>query len=124
MTDLARHFGELSDGWEIYQGLEERMSCKDDTYTEETVMKMDGGCHCGNITYTAEIDPENVGICHCTDCQTFSGSAFRTSVRATKDDISVSRRADRKFMPRRPKAARSAPRRSVRNAARRSIRRL
>ena len=48
-------------------------------------MKIDGGCHCGNITYTAEIDPENVGICHCTDCQTFSGSAFRTSVRATKD---------------------------------------
>lgn len=41
-------------------------------------MKIDGGCHCGNITYEAEIDPENVGICHCTDCQTLSGSAFRT----------------------------------------------
>jgi hypothetical protein len=26
------------------------------------MMKIDGGCHCGNITYTAEIDPENVGI--------------------------------------------------------------
>ena len=41
-------------------------------------MKIDGGCHCGNITYEAEIDPENVVICHCTDCQTLSGSAFRT----------------------------------------------
>lgn len=41
-------------------------------------MKIDGGCHCGNITFEAEIDPENVGICHCTDCQTLSGSAFRT----------------------------------------------
>ncbi len=41
-------------------------------------MKIDGGCHCGCITYEAEIDPEKVMICHCTDCQTISGSAFRT----------------------------------------------
>ena len=41
-------------------------------------MKIDGGCHCGAITYEAENDPEKVGICHCTDCQTLSGSAFRT----------------------------------------------
>lgn len=43
-------------------------------------MKIDGRCHCGSITYEAEIDPETVGICHCTDCQTFSGSAFRVGV--------------------------------------------
>jgi len=41
-------------------------------------MKIDGSCHCGAITYEADIDPEKVGICHCTDCQKFSGSAFRT----------------------------------------------
>jgi hypothetical protein len=41
-------------------------------------MKIDGACHCGNITYEAEINLENVVICHCTDCQTLSGSAFRT----------------------------------------------
>jgi len=41
-------------------------------------MKIDGGCHCGRVTYEAEIDPESVVICHCTDCQTLSGSAFRT----------------------------------------------
>jgi hypothetical protein len=52
-------------------------------------MKIDGGCHCGNITYVAEIDPDNVGICHCTDCQTFSGSAFRASVRAARDAFSL-----------------------------------
>jgi hypothetical protein len=52
-------------------------------------MKIDGGCHCGYITYTAEIDPDNVGICHCTDCQTLSGSSFRTSVRAAKDAFSL-----------------------------------
>ena len=41
-------------------------------------MKIDGSCHCGKISYEAEIDPESVVICHCTDCQTLSGSAFRT----------------------------------------------
>ncbi|NNE85945.1 MAG: GFA family protein [Alphaproteobacteria bacterium] len=41
-------------------------------------MKIDGSCHCGYITYGAEIDPDKVVICHCTDCQSLSGSAFRT----------------------------------------------
>lgn len=41
-------------------------------------MKIDGSCHCGAITFEAEIDPEKVMICNCTDCQTLSGSAFRT----------------------------------------------
>src|SRR6266480_1237003 len=45
---------------------------------KESNMKIDGRCHCGYITYEAEIDPEKVVICHCTDCQTLSGSAFRT----------------------------------------------
>jgi len=48
-------------------------------------MKIDGACHCGLITYEAAIDPEHVGICHCTDCQTLSGSAFRTYVLAPRD---------------------------------------
>ena len=37
-----------------------------------------GGCHCGAIRYEAEIDPDQIIICHCTDCQTLSGSAYRT----------------------------------------------
>jgi hypothetical protein len=48
-------------------------------------MKVDGGCHCGRITYEAEIDPEKVLICHCTDCQSLSGSAFRTVVRVPEN---------------------------------------
>ena len=43
-------------------------------------MKVDGGCHCGHIRFEAEIDPAWVVLCHCTDCQTLSGSAFRTVV--------------------------------------------
>jgi hypothetical protein len=41
-------------------------------------MKIDGRCHCGCITYETEIDPEKVLICHCGDCQTLTGSTFRT----------------------------------------------
>ena len=52
-------------------------------------MKIDGGCHCGNITYVAEIDPDNVRICHCTDCQTSTGSAFRTNVPAAKEAFTL-----------------------------------
>jgi hypothetical protein len=47
-------------------------------------MKMDGSCHCGRIRFEAEIDPVKVVICHCTDCQTLSGSAFRTVVPANE----------------------------------------
>jgi hypothetical protein len=47
---------------------------------KEEVMKIEGGCHCGNIRFEAEVDLATVVVCHCTDCQTFSGSAFRTVV--------------------------------------------
>jgi len=43
-------------------------------------MNIDGGCHCDRIRFEAVVDPATVVICRCTDCQTLSGSAFRTSV--------------------------------------------
>ena len=52
-------------------------------------MKIDGGCHCGHITYQAEIDPEKVLICHCTDCQTLSGSVFRTAAPTGEDTFKL-----------------------------------
>lgn len=50
-------------------------------------MHVDGSCHCGAIRYEANVDPKRVGICHCTDCQTFSGGAFRTSVLVGEEDL-------------------------------------
>ena len=41
-------------------------------------MKIDGSCHCGQIKFHAEVDTDRILICHCTDCQTLSGSAYRT----------------------------------------------
>jgi len=52
-------------------------------------MKIDGGCHCGAISYEAEIDPETVTICHCIDCQTLTGTAFRTAVPAHPDNFTL-----------------------------------
>ena len=47
-------------------------------------MKIEGACHCGYIMYEADIDPDTTSICHCTDCQTLSGSSYRTNVRTNK----------------------------------------
>ena len=51
-------------------------------------MKITGGCHCGKITYEAEINPENIIVCHCTDCQSLSGSGFRSIAMSEPDSLS------------------------------------
>jgi hypothetical protein len=52
-------------------------------------MKIDGRCHCGYITFEAEADPDKATVCHCTDCQSLSGSAFRTVVRAADGSFRI-----------------------------------
>jgi len=52
-------------------------------------MHIDGKCHCGFIKYEAEIDAEEVYVCHCTDCQSFSGSAFRWAVPVSEKDFKL-----------------------------------
>jgi hypothetical protein len=54
-------------------------------------MKIDGGCHCGFIAYEADVDPDKVIVCHCTDCQSLSGSAFRTVVFVDRDAFELLR---------------------------------
>lgn len=67
-------------------------------------MNIDGACHCGQIQYRAEIDPEDVLICHCTDCQTLSGSAYRTVAPAKEGHFSLLP-ANSKPMKKRPPMA-------------------
>jgi len=52
-------------------------------------MHVDGSCHCGALRYEAEVDPKRVVVCHCTDCQTISGSPFRTSVLVASGDFKM-----------------------------------
>ena len=56
---------------------------------KEMDMKIDGRCHCGYVTYEAEIDPEKVLICHCGDCQTLTGSTFRTVALTYEDTFKL-----------------------------------
>src|SRR3974390_1579005 len=55
----------------------------------EDEMKIDGHCHCGYITFEAEIEPDKTLICNCTDCQTFSGCAFRVHAFTREDAFRV-----------------------------------
>jgi hypothetical protein len=43
-------------------------------------MKIHGACHCRFIVFEGEADSARAGICHCTDCQTSTGTAYRTNV--------------------------------------------
>ncbi|UCH73532.1 MAG: GFA family protein [Rhodospirillales bacterium] len=52
-------------------------------------MKIDGSCHCGFISFKAEADPEKSAICHCSDCQSLSGTAFRTLIIVRKEDFTL-----------------------------------
>ncbi len=52
-------------------------------------MKIDGQCHCGAISYEAVIDPDDIGICHCVDCQQLTGSAYRVTAFARREDFRV-----------------------------------
>ena len=52
-------------------------------------MKVTGGCQCGAIRYEADVDPATSSVCHCNDCQKFSGSPWRASVRGRMADLRI-----------------------------------
>jgi hypothetical protein len=49
---------------------------------EDALMRVEGQCHCGAIRYEADVEPGTMAICHCLDCQTLTGTAYRTSIQA------------------------------------------
>ncbi len=72
-------------------------------------MKINGACLCGEVAYEAEVDPAAVFACHCNDCQTQSGTAFRTVVRATPGSFRTTRGELRSYL----KTAESGNKRSL-----------
>jgi hypothetical protein len=61
-------------------------------------MIVHGACHCGAIAYEAEVDPARASVCHCTDCQKFSGAAFRASVPARVEDFRLLQGAPKTYV--------------------------
>lgn len=61
-------------------------------------MKIEGSCHCDKIRFSAQVDPDEVIICHCTDCQTLSGSAYRTVVPAVDGSFKLLRGEPRIYL--------------------------
>ena len=84
-------------------------------------MHIDGSCHCGAISFTAEVEPSRVSVCHCTDCQVLSGAPFRGIVMAPMEKFSL--KGKPKSYIKVAQSGNRERRSSVRNAARRSIRR-
>jgi hypothetical protein len=52
-------------------------------------MNIEGGCHCSEITFSAEVNPDQVIVCHCSDCQSLSGSPYRTIVPALEGKFQI-----------------------------------
>ena len=46
-----------------------------------------GGCHCGDVKFTIEGKPVWKVNCYCNQCQTTSGSAFRSFVLFDEENI-------------------------------------
>lgn len=53
------------------------------------MIAIEGSCHCGQVRYEAQVDPGRVTICHCTDCQALTGTAFRVSVSAEREQLRI-----------------------------------
>ena len=61
-------------------------------------MKVQGSCHCGAIRYEAEVDPAQVAICHCRDCQSLTGTAYRTTVPTAVADFVLKSGEPRRYV--------------------------
>lgn len=52
-------------------------------------MNIEGRCHCGEISFSAEVIPDQVIVCHCSDCQSLSGSPYRTIIPAVEGTFQI-----------------------------------
>jgi hypothetical protein len=87
---------------------------------KETMMKVTGGCHCGQITYESEVDPAAVRVCHCTDCQQLTGTAFRTNISSLPGSFKLTRGTPKIYI-KTAESGNKPPTASARSAAHRSI---
>jgi hypothetical protein len=62
-------------------------------------MHVTGSCQCGAVRYEADIDTTAaIRVCHCTDCQKFTGSAFRVAARAVPGSLKLTAAEPRAYV--------------------------
>ena len=61
-------------------------------------MSVQGQCHCGAIQYEAEVTPGTIAICHCLDCQTLTGSVFRTNIQTLAGTFNITAGVPSKYV--------------------------
>jgi hypothetical protein len=63
-----------------------------------TNLKVEGNCYCGVIVYEAEVQPGTATVCHCNDCQSHSGSAFRSNISAPAESFRLRKGSPRTYL--------------------------
>lgn len=61
-------------------------------------MKVTGGCHCRQVRFEARVDPESTRICHCNACQKLTGTAYRITVLARAEDVTLTGAAPARYV--------------------------
>ena len=54
------------------------------------MLKVDGGCYCGEGTINGTVSADMIMACPCTDCQKFSGAPFRGVAVMSAEQVAIS----------------------------------